>query len=138
MEGKKICGILTEIDAEMDRINYSVVGIGINVNNSIEKDLHDKAGSIINIYNSKISRVKLLKLILKFFDLNYFKLISKDYKYIRDLWFSYTDILGRNVRLKGETTEFDGVVVDIDSTGCLILKTKDKKIRILSGDLEFI
>jgi BirA family biotin operon repressor/biotin-[acetyl-CoA-carboxylase] ligase len=138
LEGKKICGILTEIDAEMDRINYSVVGIGINVNNYIEKELQDKASSINKIYNSKISRVKLLRLILKYFDNNYFKLCSRDYKYIRDLWFSYTDIIGRNVRLKGENTEFDGVVVDIDDTGCLIMKTKENKIRVVSGDLEFI
>jgi biotin-(acetyl-CoA carboxylase) ligase len=75
---------------------------------------------------------------LKYFDINYNKLLSKDYNYIRDLWFSYTNIIGKNVRLKGEDNELEGIVMDIDDTGCLILKTIDKKIRIFSGDLDFI
>ncbi len=137
LDGKKICGILTELDAEMDRINYSVVGVGINVNNSIDKELKDKAGSVIDFNKSRISRVKLLRLFLKNFDINYFKLISKDYNYIRDLWFLYTDIIGKKVRLKGEDTVAVGIVEDIDDTGCLILKTDNKQIKIVSGDLEF-
>jgi len=138
LEGKKICGILTELDAEMDRINYSVVGVGINVNNSLEKELQDKATSLHQVYNAKISRVKLLKLFLKYFDMNYFKILSKDYNSIRELWFLYTDIIGKNVCLKSENTETLGVVVDIDDTGCLILKTENKQIKIVSGDLEYI
>ena len=38
VRGKKICGILTELDAEMDWINYVVIGIGININNSFSKE----------------------------------------------------------------------------------------------------
>ncbi len=138
MNGKKICGILTELDAEMDRINYTIVGIGINVNNPIEKDLYDKANSIINIYQSKISKVSLLRLILKHFDNIYSKLLSRDYKYIIDQWFLNTNIIGKKVRLKGEKSEIDGIVADVDDTGCIILKSIDKEFRIVSGDLEFI
>jgi len=114
LEGKKICGILTELDAELDRINYSVVGVGINVNNVLEDELCNKANSIFNIYNSKISRVDLLRLIIKYLDVNYAKLISNDYNYIRELWFENTDIIGRNVRLKLEKYEIEGIVIDID------------------------
>ena len=138
LEGKKICGILTELDAELDRINYSVVGVGINVNNVLEDELCNKANSIFNIYNSKISRVDLLRLIIKYLDVNYAKLISNDYNYIRELWFENTDIIGRNVRLKLEKYEIEGIVIDIDDTGALILENIDKKIKIVSGDLEFI
>ena len=138
LEGKKICGILTELDAELDRINYSVVGVGINVNNVLEDELCNKANSIFNIYNSKISRVDLLRLIIKYLDVTYAKLISNDYNYIRELWFENTDIIGRNVRLKLEKYEIEGIVIDIDDTGALILENIDKKIKIVSGDLEFI
>lgn len=138
LEGKKICGILTELDAELDRINYSVVGVGINVNNVLEDELCNKANSIFNIYNSKISRVDLLRLIIKYLDVNYAKLISNDYNYIRELWFENTDIIGRNVRLKLEKYEIEGIVIDIDDTGALILENIDKKIKVVSGDLEFI
>ena len=138
LDGKKICGILTELDAEVDRINYSVVGVGINVNNVLEDELTNKANSLFNIYNSKISRVDLLRLILKYLDVNYVKLISNDYSYIRNLWFDYTDMIGKNVRLNLEKNEIEGVVIDIDDTGALILETEDKKIKAVSGDLEFI
>jgi BirA family biotin operon repressor/biotin-[acetyl-CoA-carboxylase] ligase len=138
LKGKKICGILTELDAEMDMINYSIVGVGINVNNHIENGLIDKAAAIVDFYGKKISRVELLKLFLKYFDKNYLKLISKDYDFIRNLWFSYSDIIGKKVKLKRENSEIVGIVDDIDDTGCLILNVVDKKIKIVSGDLEFI
>jgi BirA family biotin operon repressor/biotin-[acetyl-CoA-carboxylase] ligase len=105
INGRKIGGILTELDAEMDRINHCIVGIGINVNNKIEKELHKKADSIYNIYKTKISRVELLRLIIKYFDKYYLKLLSNDYDYIRRLWFSNTDIIGKNVRLIGEDSQ---------------------------------
>jgi BirA family biotin operon repressor/biotin-[acetyl-CoA-carboxylase] ligase len=138
LEGKKICGILTELDAEIDRINYCIVGIGINVNNYLDKELIEKAGSIIDFYNSKISRVELLKLFLYYFDINYLKLISKNFDYIKDLWLSYADILDKKVRIIGEKNIITGLIVDIDDTGCLIINTNDKKIKVVSGDLEFI
>jgi BirA family biotin operon repressor/biotin-[acetyl-CoA-carboxylase] ligase len=138
MDGKKICGILTELDAEMDQINHSIVGVGINVNNSISDDLKDKAASICDINNSYISRVELLRLILKYFDINYFKLQSKDYEFIRNLWFLYADIVGRKVKLKGEKSVIEGVVQNIDDTGGLIIENNEGKIRVVSGDLEYI
>ena len=137
LKNKKICGILTELDAEMDRINYSIVGVGINVNNYIENDLKDKAASIVNFYNKNVSRVDLLKLFLRYFDTNYSKLISKDFGFIRNLWLVYSDIIGKKIKLKREDSEIVGIVEDIDDTGCLILNVDDKKIKVVSGDLEF-
>jgi len=94
---KKVCGILTELDAEMDRINYAVIGIGINVNNQLSEDLHGKATSLIHETGSKFSRVKLLRTILKCIDENYNKLKTGDYDSIMDSWFSHTNIIGRNI-----------------------------------------
>jgi len=138
INGKKVCGILTELDAEMDRINHCIVGIGINVNNVIVKNLQNKADSIFNIYKSNISRVDLLRLFLKHFDKNYFRLLSNDFDYIRDLWFSNTDIVGRNVRLIGENSIVEGVIIDIDNSGALVLESDGNKIRVVSGDLVYI
>ena len=80
----------------------------------------------------------MLRLIIKYFDKYYLKLLSNDYDYIRKLWFSNTDIIGKNVRLVGEDSQVEGVINNIDDTGALILETKGKKIRILSGDLFYI
>ncbi|MCK5030507.1 MAG: biotin--[acetyl-CoA-carboxylase] ligase [Thermoplasmatales archaeon] len=138
INGKKVCGILTELDAEMDCINYTVVGIGINVNNRLSEDLQGKATSLIQEAGSKVSRVKLLRSILKCFDENYSKLISGDYDFIRDSWFSHANIVGREILVHGEKTMLRGVVSDVDESGCLILDTKNGSVRVVSGDVEYL
>jgi BirA family transcriptional regulator, biotin operon repressor / biotin---[acetyl-CoA-carboxylase] ligase len=138
INGKKVCGILTELDAEMDCINYTIIGIGINVNNQLSEDLQEKATSLIQEVGSRVSRVKLLRSILKCFDANYSRLISGDYDFIRDSWFSHANIIGRNIRVHGEKTILKGVVSSVDKSGCLILDTKDGSVRVVSGDVEYL
>ena len=138
LNGKKVCGILTELDAKMGRINHSIVGIGINVNNEIEKDLQNIAVSLKQETGSQISRVELLQSILKYFDENYAKMLSGKYNIIRDSWFSFSDILGRKVKVKGEKEVTLGTVSDIDESGCLILETDKGKVKIISGDVEYL
>lgn len=138
LKGKKICGILTELDAEMDRINYAVVGIGINVNNPLSKELQEKATSLIQETGAPVSGVKLLRSILKYLDRNYGKLISKEHDSIRELWFSHTNIIGRKIQVQDEKTVVEGVVTDVDISGCLILDTEDGRVRVVSGDLTYL
>lgn len=138
LNGKKICGILTELDAEMDRINYAVVGIGINVNNPLSEELQEKATSLSQEIGSLVSRVKLLRSILKYLDTNYDKLISREYDSIRELWFSHTNIIGRKIQVQDEKTVVEGVVTDVDDSGCLILDTEDGRVRVVSGDVTYL
>jgi len=135
---KKVCGVLTEIDAEMDRINYSIIGIGINVNNEIEDGLKDIAISLKSIVGTQISRVKFLKSLLKHLDENYVKLVLKDYIDIRELWFSFADIIGKKIQVNDEKEDISGVVIDVDESGCLILNTDTDQVRIVSGDITFL
>jgi BirA family biotin operon repressor/biotin-[acetyl-CoA-carboxylase] ligase len=138
LNGKKVCGILTELDAEMDRINYAIVGIGINVNNSIDDELKKSAISIFQKRRSKISRVELLRSILKYLDINYRKLISGNFVFIRKMWLSYSDIVGRRIRVRSEKTMIDGLVRDIDDSGSIILDTVNGTTKIVSGDVEYV
>jgi len=138
LNGKKISGILTEFDAEMDRINYAVVGIGINVNNPLSKELQENATSLIQEKGSHVSRVKLLRSILKYLDTNYVKLISEEHDFIRELWFSHTNIIGRKIQVQDEKTVVEGIVNDVDISGCLILDTKYGRVRVVSGDLTYL
>ena len=135
---KKVCGVLTELDAEMDNINYSIIGIGINVNNEIEENLQDIAISLNSIIGTQISRVKFLQSIFKHLDENYVKLISKNYRSIRELWFSFANIIGKKIQVEGEKEDISGVVIDVDQSGCLILDTDKGQVRIVSGDITFL
>jgi len=138
IDDKKICGILTELDAELDRINYSIVGIGINVNNELAEDLQKIATSVFLETGSQISRVKLLRSIIKYFDEEYDKLKSGEYPKIRDDWFYYADIIGKKIQVKTEKMIIEGTVSDIDDSGCIILETTSGNVRVVSGDVKYL
>jgi BirA family biotin operon repressor/biotin-[acetyl-CoA-carboxylase] ligase len=138
IDGKKVCGILTELDAEIDKINYSIVGIGLNVNNEIVGDLKKKAISIKQKVEKKISRVTLLRSILSYFDIYYTKLTNGNTDDIRNIWFLYSNIIGRDIVVNNEKEKITGKVVEVDNNGCLILNTHKGNIRIVSGDLNYL
>jgi BirA family biotin operon repressor/biotin-[acetyl-CoA-carboxylase] ligase len=138
IKGKKVCGILTEIDAEMDRINFAIVGIGLNVNNTLPTDFGKYATTLRQECDGKVSRVQLLRSILKSFDEQYEKLARGKYDDIRKNWLSFSQIIGKQVRVDDGATRIEGIVKDVDEDGSLILKTDGKIHRVLSGDVEVL
>lgn len=138
IDGKKVCGVLTELEADKEKISYSVVGIGFNVNNKLTEDLYKTAATLSEKIGSKISNTDLLICILRRFDENYTRLLDGDFGYITDKWLSMSKIVGRNVIIREDNTTIKGVVSGIDHDGSLILKTKIGTERIYSGDLEYI
>jgi len=138
VKGKKICGILTELDAEMDLIHYAVIGVGINVNNNISKELKEIATSLKIEIKKKCSRVELFADILNNFDKKYKCIKFGDFKCIRDSWFLYSNIIGKNIRVDDENLSIDGIVIDVDRDGCLIIDSSKGKIRLVSGDITII
>ena len=138
IDGKKVCGILTELETKEDKIIYSIIGIGINVNNQLNEDLYNTATTLLEKYGSIISKIELFKKILKHFDENYLRLIDGDFRYIRDRWLSMSRIAGREVIIKDDDKTIQGVVSGVDDNGQLILKTKNKIMQISNGDLEYL
>ena len=138
LKNKKVCGILTELDSDRNKINYAIVGIGINVNNKIENQLNDIAISLKQVVNSDISRDELFKSILKNFDMNYKRLKKNDFEYIKKNWLSYSNIIGKKVKITEEQNVTEGVVKDIDDNGYLILESLSGEIRVISGDIIYM
>lgn len=71
VNGKKICGILTEMSAEMDRINYIVVGIGVNVNNKFFPEELPYASSLAIEGNKEYTRKEIIQRFLAYFEEDY-------------------------------------------------------------------
>jgi len=138
IKNKKVCGILTELNADLNKINYTIVGIGLNVNNKIDKQLNEIAISLKQVVGSDVSRDKLFKSILKNFDINYFRLKNNDFKYIKKTWLTYSNIIGKKVKIIEEKNVTEGVVKDIDDNGYIILKTISGKKRVLNGDVLYL
>ena len=135
---KKICGILTELDAEMDHINSAVVGIGINVNNTLDSSLDEIATTLAEASGEDLSRVDLLCSILTHLDDNYKQIKTGNHEDIRDAWLTRSGIIGKRIRVNDGKTSFTGEVSMVDASGYLVVETNDGTKQVMSGDIEYL
>jgi len=136
---KKVCGILTEMSAELDMINWVVVGIGINANINQEEfpeDIRANSISLKEVLGEEISRVKLIQIYLKEFEEYYEKLKRKEFPSILKEWKLYSHTLRRKTKVDIGERIITGEAVDISEEGALILKKEDGElIEIISGTI---
>jgi len=143
VDGKKICGILTEMSCEMENINYLVLGIGINVNHSLEdfpEDIQGIASSMRLIMNRKeeLDRVPIIISILEAFEELYLLILEGKTDKVIGNWRNFSATLGKEVRVKSVNSELCGVARDITDDGVLLLEDSSGRIhRILSGEVLF-
>jgi BirA family biotin operon repressor/biotin-[acetyl-CoA-carboxylase] ligase len=135
---KKVCGVLTEIYAEKDKIKYTIIGIGINVNNRLEKKFYKTATTLKQEIGNQVPRVELLKSILKNLDELYNEITLKNHKSIKDSWLSFSNIIGKKIQVKDDNILIIGKVINIDDSGCLILDTEQGITRIVYGDIKYL
>jgi len=136
---KKVCGILTEMSAELDIINWVVVGIGINVNIDHQKfpeDIQANTISLKEVSGKEVLRVKLAQTFLQEFEKYYDKLKRKEFSSILKEWKLYSHTLGRKIRVDMGERIITGEAMDINEEGALILKKEDGAlIKIISGTI---
>ena len=132
---QKICGILTEMNAEAIRVRYIVVGIGINVNQeSFPKGLN--ATSLQLVTGKAWSRVELVAALLKSLDTEYHSLIlnSGDHKDILQRFAENSSwVKGKKVRIEENGRAMEGVTEGLDPRGFLQLRTAYGIQTVLSG-----
>jgi BirA family transcriptional regulator, biotin operon repressor / biotin---[acetyl-CoA-carboxylase] ligase len=138
IQGKKVCGVLTEIDAEMDLIHYSIIGIGMNVNNILSDELTEKATTLQTEKNTIINRKDLLCSIFTHFDALYHHIKQQELSLIKEKWISSSNMIGKEVKVHGEKETIRGTVNGIDDQGCLLVQEKDGVIRVITGDIVYI
>jgi BirA family biotin operon repressor/biotin-[acetyl-CoA-carboxylase] ligase len=129
-EEKKLAGILLEVKAEIDRVKYAVIGIGINVNNEISF-LEPQAISLKEILKKEIKRKDIIKNLIE----NFRNFIKKGSKEILNVWKEKSLTIGKTVKIIHPEGEKTGIALDISDDGALILKTeKNEFLKIYSGD----
>lgn len=141
-EGKKLVGILTEMNAEMDCVNYIVIGMGINVNFSREEMpdyIKDIATSLSQITGRNIPRLALLNSILSHLEELYINVQQDGFALVLDLWRKYSITLNQQIKVIGtnnsDAETFEGTAVDIDTDGALLVNTNGQIKRVLAGDV---
>lgn len=138
IEGRKVCGILTEMKAEQDKVEFIVVGIGVNVNTP-KKDLPPEATSLKEESGKTVSRVALAKKILEELEHYYNLFKTKGFNAIIDEWHRYSGMLGSRVKVLCHGREIEGNVQDIDSSGALVIRLDNGlQEQILAGDVKLL
>ena len=136
---KKICGILTELSAEMERINYLVAGIGINVNQDetdFPEELRESAASLKNEFKRKIDRVRLIQTTLAEFEGWYGTWLEQGFAPVLARWKEMSVSLNCPVRISAPNNSWDGWAEDIDSDGALLLRLPGGELRrVISGEV---
>jgi BirA family biotin operon repressor/biotin-[acetyl-CoA-carboxylase] ligase len=128
---RKISGMLSELEAEADRVLFIGVGLGINVNND-PTEAEPGASSLKKISGRQISRKDLLSRFLEAFSE---RLKNADFEDVISEWKKYTVTLGRQVRIVTHLEESEGLAVDVDENGALVLELANgERKKILYGD----
>jgi len=133
VNSKKVCGILTEMNAELDRLHAVVVGIGINVNHrEMPKELEATATSLRLVLGRPVSRAQLLVTLLKELEKHYQLLLREGGRAIVERWArASTFAEGKRVRVLTGTGEYQAVTAGLDPTGALHVRRKDGSEELL-------
>ncbi len=141
IEGKKFCGILTEMNAEATRVRHIVIGIGININQSeFPGDLQQTATSLRAVTGRRWSRVDSCAALLKSLDREYQNLTSNPEAHndiLRRFEQQSSMVRGRAVRVE-ENGGFEGVTGGLDPRGFLRVRTGEGTRIVYSGTVRLI
>lgn len=138
LNGKKICGILTEMNVETDYIQYVVIGVGINVNlDAMPEEIEQTATSILLESGKETARAELLQEVLKRFEENY-ETYERDLNLSNMLEEYNRHLVNRNkqVRVLDPKGEYDGMARGINARGELLVETADgKTVEVYAGEV---
>ncbi|WP_312575745.1 biotin--[acetyl-CoA-carboxylase] ligase, partial [Clostridium sp.] len=140
LNNKKLCGILTEMSGEMDKLNYIVMGIGLNVNldeEDFSDELKNMATSLKIEKNEHINRKELFGKILNNFEILYDEF--KNHGNIAstvNICRKNSLLLGKEVRVINGMKTVTVKALDLDEDGELLVEYEDKsKGKIISGEV---
>ena len=137
MNGKKVCGILTEMSAQFDYINHIVIGIGINVHNEdFPEEIAQTASSIYLESGQHIHRASLIEAFLEEFEDVYAEYLKTED--MEGLMKEYDAMLvnrGRQVRVLDPKEPFEGKAMGITKKGELIVDTWESRKLVSSGEV---
>jgi BirA family biotin operon repressor/biotin-[acetyl-CoA-carboxylase] ligase len=138
IKGKKVCGIFTEARSLENRIDYVILGIGINANFDL-KDLPEEIRNLTTTLGgeigSELDLEKLLLALLMEIDKYYEILKIGNTNIILNEWRKLSDTLGRRVKIITLKETIEGIALDVDDMGALIVRTDDnKEQKFLAGD----
>ena len=143
VSGKKVAGLLNEMSAETDGINFVILGIGVNLNMTADQfpdDLRHPATSLLLESGVPVDRSLFAGTMLNELDRLYSDFLAHGFGPVREEWQRRCNASGRQVLVSDSGTECTGGhFVGIDSDGALLLRSEDGRVhRITCGDVRVI
>jgi BirA family biotin operon repressor/biotin-[acetyl-CoA-carboxylase] ligase len=139
VSGRKICGILTEMTAELDRIRHVLLGVGVDVNldsTDFPPELRKVASSLKIESGRHFRRPELATEILRALDHDYARLTSGQFAPIAEEWEEQCKTIGEQVEIRMGDRVLRGRAEALDEDGVLLLRTSHGHLeRIIGGDV---
>jgi BirA family transcriptional regulator, biotin operon repressor / biotin---[acetyl-CoA-carboxylase] ligase len=137
--GKKVAGILTELSAELDKVRYVILGIGIDVNldaGEFPAELKKIATSLKIEAGETVSRAELATAILRELDKDYSRVCGHFFADVADEWEEHCTTIGKNVTVQIGERKIRGRAESLDDDGALLVRTEHGHLeRITGGDV---
>lgn len=137
-KNKKICGILSQFKSKGNNVDRVVVGIGVNVNQTVfPKELSDTSTSLRIIKGEKINKDIFLADILNKFAFYYEKFENNEINDIINKWKSNMSMLHKVISFNtSDTNKYKGEVVDITDKGELVVEKENGEVeKFIAGDV---
>ena len=143
ISGKKVAGLLNEMSAETDGINFVILGIGVNLNMTADQfpqDLRHPATSLLLESGIRVDRSRFTGTMLNELDRLYAEFLAHGFGPVREEWQQRCNANGRQVLVSDSGTECTGGrFVGIDSDGAMLLRSDEGTMhRITCGDVRVI
>lgn len=141
LDGRKVAGILTEMDAELDRVHWVVLGIGVNLNAPVQafpSALRNIATSVKCATGVKVDRVAFAAALCLALEGVYDRLLREGFGALMADWNAYSCLHGRSVTVDCGGRRTHGRVRGLDASGRLVLDGPQGEERIVAGDVSVV
>ena len=140
LAGRKVAGLLNEMGAETEKVNFIILGIGVNINMEQDQfplDLRHPATSLRIEAGRPVNRVEFVRALLREADTLYASYLAGGYGAVRDEWLARCAMIGRRVHVSYRDSAVAGLATGIDEYGALLLALDDGRVeRVLAGDVK--
>jgi BirA family biotin operon repressor/biotin-[acetyl-CoA-carboxylase] ligase len=136
LRGRKVAGVLTEMQGEQDRVRHVVLGIGVDVNleeSDLPAALKGTATSLRMVAGRRFDRAELATLILRELDEAYGELRAGGFERLADAWEEACATVGRRVRVELGGRVIRGVAEALDAEGMLLVRTEHGMLEGVTG-----
>jgi BirA family biotin operon repressor/biotin-[acetyl-CoA-carboxylase] ligase len=142
--GKKVCGILAEMQTDKEALRAVIVGIGVNINaplSAFPAELHEKASSLFIAGGQPVDRSVFTARLLTHLEQLYVLWIQQGFPAVRPAWERHAaDLLGRQIAVDAPEGRVMGTVLGLDEDGALLVRDKPggSPHRLLAGDVTVV